>query len=237
MNMDARTNASASELDKFSKLAALWWNEQGSMGMLHRINPLRLTFITDQVDIAGKRVIDVGCGGGILTESLARAGAEATGIDLSNQTLEIAKLHAAAVGIKADYRLKSCEEMAAAYPEQFDVVCCMEMLEHVPDPRSIVEACAKLLKPGGYVFFSTIDRSLKAFLFAIIGGEYVLRILPRGTHAYKDLIKPSELYRWSHQNGLRLQQVSSFIYNPFTRRFRLRKGADVNYITCYRKTL
>lgn len=235
--MKARVNVDASELDKFSKLASLWWDEHGSMGMLHRINPTRFKFIADQVDVANKQVLDVGCGGGILTETLARAGANAVGIDLSSRTLEVAKLHAKTVGIKVDYCLKSCEEMAGAHPENFDVVCCMEMLEHVPDPASTVKACAELLKPGGHVFFSTINRNLKAFLFAIVGGEYVLRLLPRGTHSYRNLIKPSELHKWSRQNGLALLETSSFIYNPLTRNFRLRAGADVNYITCYQKAL
>lgn len=233
--MKARANVDASELDKFSKLASLWWDEHGSMGMLHRINPIRFKFIADQVDVANKQVLDVGCGGGILTETLARAGADAVGIDLSSRPLEIAKLHAKAVDIKIDYRLKSCEEMADTHAGKFDVVCCMEMLEHVPDPASTVKACARLLKPGGYVFFSTINRNLKAFLFAIVGGEYVLRLLPRGTHSYRGLIKPSELHKWSRQNGLVLLDTSSFIYNPLTKNFRLRSGADVNYISCYQK--
>lgn len=233
--MKACANVDASELDKFSKLASLWWDEHGSMGMLHRINPIRFKFIADQVDVAGKQVLDVGCGGGILTETLARARGDAIGIDLSIRSLEAAKLHADTVGIKVDYRLKSCEEMADAYPGRFDVVCCMEMLEHVPDPASTIKACAKLLKPGGYVFFSTINRNLKAFVFAIIGGEYVLRLLPRGTHSYRRLIKPSELHEWSRQNGLMLLKTSSFIYNPLARSFRLKAGADVNYITCYQK--
>ncbi|MBN9565233.1 MAG: bifunctional 2-polyprenyl-6-hydroxyphenol methylase/3-demethylubiquinol 3-O-methyltransferase UbiG [Alphaproteobacteria bacterium] len=235
--MKTHTNVDVSELDKFSKLASLWWDEHGSMGMLHKINPIRFKFIADQVDVANKQVLDVGCGGGILTESLARAGANAMGIDLSSRPLEIAKLHAKEVGIKIDYRLKNCEEMADTHAKKFDVVCCLEMLEHVPDPASTVKACAKLLKPGGYAFFSTINRSLKAFLFAIIGGEYVLRLLPRGTHSYKSLIKPSELHKWSQQNGLTLLDTSSFIYNPLTKNFRLRTGADVNYISCYQKNL
>lgn len=233
--MKARANVDASELDKFSKLASVWWDERGSMGMLHRINPVRFKFIADQVNVANKQVLDAGCGGGILTETLARAGANAMGIDLSTPSLEVAKRHAKTVGTKVDYRLKSCEELADTQPGKFDVVCCMEVLEHVPDPASTVEACAKLLKPGGYVFFSTINRNLKAFLFAIVGGEYVLRLLPRGTHSYGSLIKPSELQRWSQKNGLLLLKTASFIYNPLTRNFRLRSGADVNYITCYQK--
>jgi 2-polyprenyl-6-hydroxyphenyl methylase/3-demethylubiquinone-9 3-methyltransferase len=233
--MNARENVDASELDKFSKLASLWWDEHGSMGMLHRINPIRFKFISDRVDVANKQVLDVGCGGGILTETLARAGANVIGIDLSSRPLETAKLHAKESGVKVDYRLKSCEEMTDIYLRKFDVVCCMEMLEHVPDPASTVKACAELLKPGGYVFFSTINRNLKAFLFAIVGGEYILRILPRGTHSYRSLIKPSELHRWAQQNRLTLLEISSFIYNPLTRNFRLRTGADVNYITCYQK--
>lgn len=233
--MKAYANADASELDKFSKLASLWWDEHGSMGMLHRINPIRCQFIADHVDITDKHVLDVGCGGGILTEALARAGADVIGIDLSGRPLEVARLHAEATGVKVDYQLKSCEEMADTHPGKFDVVCCMEMLEHVPDPASTVKACARLLKPGGYVFFSTINRSLKAFLFAIVGGEYVLRLLPRGTHSYKSLIKPSELHRWSRKNGLGLLNISSFIYNPLTGNFRLKTGADVNYIVCYQK--
>lgn len=235
--MKARANADASELDKFSKLAALWWDEHGSMGMLHRINPVRFGFIVRQTDVAGKRVLDAGCGGGILTETLAQAGACAMGIDLSGRPLDVARSHAEAAGIKIDYRLASCEEMADSHPEKFDVVCCMEMLEHVPDPASTVAACARLLKPGGHVFFSTINRSLKAFLFAIVGGEYVLRLLPRGTHSYANLIRPCELDAWSRQSGLALLETASFIYNPFSGNFRLRAGADVNYITCYRKPL
>ncbi len=228
-------NADFSELDKFSRLAELWWDKDGAMGMLHRINAARMRFIADNICIAGKKSIDIGCGGGILTESLAQAGAYMTGIDLSASVLKAASVHAEKSGLNIDYRLENCEETAGKSPGEFDAVFCMEVLEHVPDPGRTVAACARLLKPGGSVFFSTINRTLKAYFFAIVGAEYVLRLLPRGTHIYKKLIKPQELLMWAESSHLALERTSSFIYNPFSRNFSLRSGADVNYIAHYRK--
>lgn len=235
MKTNLYTNSDPSELDKFSNLAALWWDEDGKMGMLHRINAVRMRFIAESMDVAGKKALDVGCGGGILTESLVQGGACMTGIDLSAHVLKAASLHAKKSGLNIDYRLESCEEVAKKHPGEFDAVFCMEMLEHVPNPAQTVQACAQLLKPGGSAFFSTINRTPKAFFFAIVGGEYILRLLPKGTHTYKKLIKPKELLSWAKACDLYLKRTSSFIYNPFTGNFSLRDGVDVNYITHYWK--
>jgi 2-polyprenyl-6-hydroxyphenyl methylase / 3-demethylubiquinone-9 3-methyltransferase len=233
--MTQLVNADVAEINKFTKLAQLWWDENGAMGMLHTINPLRLNFITERVDVKNKKVIDIGCGGGILTESLAKKGAVVTGIDLSLHSLEIAKQHAKKSKLNIKYRVENIENLAKNNPASYDVVCCMEMLEHVPEPARTIAACAKILKPGGHVFFSTINRTLKALLFAIIGGEYILRILPKGTHTYSKLIKPIELEKWSKQNNLYLKHTTSFIYNIFLKKFKLKENiADVNYITYYR---
>lgn len=234
--MNSSVNVDPAEIEKFDRVAKLWWNPAGKMGMLHVINPLRTAFIADHVMLAGVRAVDVGCGGGILAEALAKAGARVTGIDQSTFTLEIARQHAAQAGLAIDYRLQTVEELAAREAGQFDVVTCMEMLEHVPDPAAVVGACARLLKPGGRAFFSTINRNLKAWLFAIVGGEYVLRILPRGTHQYAKLIRPDELRGWTVQSGLTFLGTASLMYNPLTRGFRVAPGrADVNYMASFSK--
>lgn len=234
--MNSSVNVDPAEIEKFDRVAKLWWNPAGKMGMLHVINPLRTAFIADHVALAGARAVDVGCGGGILAEALAKAGAKLTGIDQSTFTLEIARQHAAQSDLAIDYRLQTVEELAAREAGQFDVVTCMEMLEHVPDPAAVVDACARLLKPGGRAFFSTINRNLKAWLFAIVGGEYVLRILPRGTHQYAKLIRPDELRGWTAQSGLEFLGTASLMYNPLTRGFRVAPGrADVNYMASFGK--
>lgn len=233
--MSQFTNTDTSEIKKFDDVAQIWWDPKGEMGTLHTINPLRLKFITDVMDLSGKKVLDVGCGGGILTEALARDGAHATGIDLSKDSIEAAKIHAAQQGLTIDYRYENIEETASNHAGQFDAVTCMEMLEHVPDPGKIIAACSRLLKPGGHAFFSTINRTPKAFLFVIIGGEYILRLLPRGTHTYKKLIRPSELKQWSQQSGLQFRRLASLIYNPFTRRFKVAEVEDNNYFAHFAK--
>jgi 2-polyprenyl-6-hydroxyphenyl methylase/3-demethylubiquinone-9 3-methyltransferase len=206
------------------------------MGMLHVINPLRSRFVADHARIRGARAVDIGCGGGILAEALARAGAQVVGIDQSQQTLAIARQHAAGGGLPIDYRLQTVEELAQDEAGSYDIVTCMEMLEHVPDPAAVVAACARLLKPGGHAVFSTIDRSFKAWLFAIVGGEYVLRILPRGTHDYAKLIRPHELRAWAAASGLAFESVASLMYNPLGKRFRVAHGReDVNYMASFVK--
>ncbi|TAH37542.1 MAG: bifunctional 2-polyprenyl-6-hydroxyphenol methylase/3-demethylubiquinol 3-O-methyltransferase UbiG [Alphaproteobacteria bacterium] len=233
--MERYANADVAELDKFSRLAAIWWDKNGSMGMLHQINPLRVNFISRHADLIGVKVLDVGCGGGILSESLAKRGALVTGIDLSEAALEVATQHARMQNLEIDYRLEDAEALAQRRKGYYDVVLCMEMLEHVPCPKQTIAACAALLRSGGACFFSTIDRSLKSFVCAILIGEYILRILPRGTHSYHKLIKPSQLQNWSERNHLQLTSTASLIYNPFSGCFKLREGLDMNYLTCYRK--
>ncbi|WP_426663933.1 bifunctional 2-polyprenyl-6-hydroxyphenol methylase/3-demethylubiquinol 3-O-methyltransferase UbiG [Rhodanobacter aciditrophus] len=232
--MNLPTNVDPREIEKFDRVARLWWDPAGKMGMLHVINPLRTRFVTDRADLRDAKTVDIGCGGGIFAEALARAGARVVGIDQSPFTLEIARQHAAQSGLAIDYRLQTVEELAAREAGRYDVVTCMEMLEHVPDPAAVVDACARLLKPGGRAFFSTIDRSLKAWLFAIVGGEYVLRILPRGTHQYARLIRPAELRGWAARSGLDYIGVASLMYNPLGRRFRVADGReDVNYMASF----
>jgi 2-polyprenyl-6-hydroxyphenyl methylase/3-demethylubiquinone-9 3-methyltransferase len=223
-------NADPAELAKFEALAARWWDPESEFKPLHQINPLRLDWIDGAVGLSGKRVLDVGCGGGILAESMAARGAEVTGIDLGEAPLAVAKLHLLETGRKVDYRNISVEELAAAQPASFDAVCCMEMLEHVPDPASVVAACATLVRPGGTVFFSTINRNPKAFAFAVVGAEYLLRLLPRGTHEYAKFIRPSELEAWSRAAGLALRRAIGMHYNPVSQRYRLGQGLDVNYL-------
>jgi 2-polyprenyl-6-hydroxyphenyl methylase/3-demethylubiquinone-9 3-methyltransferase len=205
------------------------------MGTLHTINPLRMKFITDVLDLSGKKVLDVGCGGGILTEALAKSGAQAVGIDLSKDSIAAAKMHAAQQGLNIDYRYENIEDTASKQAGEFDAITCMEMLEHVPEPKKIIAACSRLLKPGGHAFFSTINRTPKAFLFVIIGGEYILRLLPRGTHTYKKLIRPAELKQWSHESGLEFRRLSSLIYNPFTGKFKVVEKEDNNYFAHFIK--
>lgn len=234
--MTSFSNADTQEISKFDRVSDLWWDPAGKMGMLHTINPLRQRFISDQIDIPQPRVVDVGCGGGILTEALARTGADVTGIDLSEMSLETARQHARQQGLTIDYRYQNAEQLAQEQEGSFDAVVCMEMLEHVPDPAQVVAACARALKPGGRAVFSTINRTAKAFLFAIIGGEYVLRLLPRGTHSYRKLIRPCEMRGWAHARGLEFTSIASLMYNPLTRRFRVAAGReDVNYIASFVK--
>lgn len=229
-------NADPAELAKFSAVAHTWWDLEGEFKPLHRINPLRLDWIASQCVLSGKQVLDVGCGGGILADSLARKGAHVTGIDLASKALKVAKLHALeAQTPNIAYREISAEAMAQERSAQFDVVTCMEMLEHVPDPASVVQACADLVKPGGWVFFSTLNRNPKAFLSAIVGAEYVLNLVPRGTHEYAKFIRPSELARFLRTAGLTLQTSAGLQYNPLTDRFWLNADTSVNYLIAAQK--
>lgn len=223
-------NADPAELDKFGELAHRWWDPNSEFKPLHDINPLRIDWIDHHVGLAGKRVLDVGCGGGLLSEGMAARGAEVTGIDLSEKPLSVARLHLLESGRKVDYRLMAVEQLAAEMPESFDVVTCLEMLEHVPNPSSIVGACARLVKPGGQVFFSTLNRNPKSYLFAVVGAEYVLKMLPKGTHDYARFIKPSELARWSKQAGLEPDEVIGMSYNPLLKEYSLGKDTSVNYL-------
>ena len=228
--MTASHNADQAELDKFSELAHRWWDPESEFKPLHDINPLRLNWIDRAVGLAGKQVLDVGCGGGILAESMAACGAVVTGIDLSDKALSVAKLHLLETGRKVDYRKISAEDLAAEMPGTFDVVTCLEMLEHVPAPASTVRACAQLVRPGGMVFFSTINRNPKSYLFAVIGAEYVLRMLPRGTHDYARFIRPAELARYCREAGLAVDEVIGMTYNPFGKAYALGADTDVNYL-------
>ncbi|MCX9156025.1 bifunctional 2-polyprenyl-6-hydroxyphenol methylase/3-demethylubiquinol 3-O-methyltransferase UbiG [Niveibacterium sp. 24ML] len=230
-------NADPAELHKFSELAHRWWDPESEFKPLHQINPLRLDWIDQHTTLTGKRAIDIGCGGGILSESMAGRGAIVTGVDLSDKALGVARLHLYESGQNVDYRKVSAEEIANAEPESFDVVTCMEMLEHVPDPASTVAAAAKLAKPGGAVFFSTLNRNPKSYLFAIIGAEYVLRMLPRGTHEYARFIKPSELARFARDAGLEIEEVIGMTFNPITQVYALGRDTDVNYLVRCHKPL
>jgi len=224
------SNVDAAELNKFSELAHKWWDKNSEFKPLHEINPLRLNYINDTVSLAGKRVLDVGCGGGILSESMAEKGAQVTGIDLGEKALKVAQLHSLESGIAVDYRLIAAEVLAEQEVGTYDVVTCLEMLEHVPDPASIVSACAKLVKPGGHVFFSTINRNPKAYAFAVLGAEYILQMLPKGTHDYAKFIKPSELASFARQADLTLQDQAGMSYNPITKHYSLNKDVSVNYL-------
>jgi 2-polyprenyl-6-hydroxyphenyl methylase/3-demethylubiquinone-9 3-methyltransferase len=237
--MDTTLNADPQELAKFSELAHRWWDPDSEFRPLHQINPLRLDWIDRLAQLRGKRVVDVGCGGGILADAMARRGAaEVLGIDLASKPLKVAQLHALEAGTPSiDYREVAAEQLAAEQPASFDVVTCMEMLEHVPVPASIVQACATLVKPGGWVFFSTLNRNAKAFLFAIVGAEHVLELLPKGTHEYARFIKPSELARWCRDAGLDLVETRGLGYNPLTRRYRLSGDTSVNYLVACRRPL
>lgn len=230
------SNVDQAEIEKFSALASRWWDPNSEFKPLHAINPLRLEWIKQLTGgLAGKNVIDIGCGGGILAESVAVAGATVTGIDLAEKSLKVARLHGLESGVPVTYRNVSAEDMAAEHPSQFDIVTCMEMLEHVPDPGSIIRACSTLVKPGGWVFFSTINRNPKSFLFAIVGAEYVLRLLPRGTHSWKSFIRPSELATSARTAGLEPLEMRGMGYNPLTEHYSLNNDTSVNYLMATRK--
>ncbi|MFS2224432.1 bifunctional 2-polyprenyl-6-hydroxyphenol methylase/3-demethylubiquinol 3-O-methyltransferase UbiG [Pantoea sp. B65] len=224
-------NVDHAEIAKFEAVASRWWDLEGEFKPLHRINPLRLGYIAQHADgLFGKKVLDVGCGGGILAESMAREGAVVTGLDMGAEPLEVARLHALESGVQVEYRQQTVEEHAQQFAGQYDVVTCMEMLEHVPDPRSVVHACARLVKPGGEVFFSTLNRNSKAWLMAIFGAEYLLRMVPRGTHDIKKFIRPAELLGWVDETPLRERHIIGLHYNPLRNKFRLGHGVDVNYM-------
>lgn len=228
--MQTTQNADPAELEKFSQLAHRWWDPDSEFKPLHQINPLRLSWIDERADIAGKAVLDVGCGGGILAESMAARGAAVCGIDLSEKALKVAQLHLLESRLPVTYEAVSAEAFAARRPGEFDVVTCMELLEHVPEPASTIGACAALLKPGGHAFFSTLNRNPKSYLFAIIGAEYVLKLLPRGTHDYARFIRPSELAAACRVNGLRVNEFIGMTYNPLTKHYALGPNCDVNYM-------
>jgi 2-polyprenyl-6-hydroxyphenyl methylase/3-demethylubiquinone-9 3-methyltransferase len=229
-------NADPAELAKFSDLAHRWWDPESEFRPLHQINPLRLAWIDELASLSGKNVLDVGCGGGILSDSMARKGAQVTGIDLSTKALRVAQLHALEASTTGvSYREVSAEALAAEQPASFDVVTCMEMLEHVPDPASVVRACSELVKPGGWVFFSTINRNPKSFVFAIVGAEYLLQMLPKGTHEYAKMIRPSELAGYCRAASLDLAQTRGMEYNPLTKRYWLSQDTSVNYLLATRK--
>jgi 2-polyprenyl-6-hydroxyphenyl methylase/3-demethylubiquinone-9 3-methyltransferase len=230
------TNADPQELEKFGELAHKWWDTEGDFKPLHRINPLRLDWIAQRTPLHGKTVLDVGCGGGILAEAMARRGANVLGIDLSVKPLKVARLHAMESGLSGlEYREVAVEALAAERPAGFDTVTCMEMLEHVPDPSAIVAACGRMLKPGGWAFFSTINRNAKAFAFAIVAAEHVLKLLPKGTHEYAKLIRPSELAAWCRSAGLDVEEMRGLEYNPLGQRYRLSSDTSVNYLVACRK--
>ncbi len=236
MNQQAVTqNIDPREIAKFDEVAYRWWDPESEFRPLHEINPLRLQYIDSHAGLKNKSVLDVGCGGGILSESMAAKGAEVTGIDMGKGPIEIARLHLYESGLQVHYEQISAEAFAAEHPAAFDVVTCMEMLEHVPEPESIVQACADALKPGGYAFFSTLNRNPKSYVHAILGAEYILNMLSKGTHDYKKFIKPSELARWLRQAGLELVNITGLTYNPLSKQYKLTEDIDVNYMVCTRK--
>ncbi|MCH5050659.1 bifunctional 2-polyprenyl-6-hydroxyphenol methylase/3-demethylubiquinol 3-O-methyltransferase UbiG [Pectobacterium aquaticum] len=232
MNAENQTpNVDHQEIAKFEAIASRWWDLEGEFKPLHRINPLRLGYISQHAEgLFGKKVLDVGCGGGILAESMAREGADVTGLDMGTEPLQVARLHALESGVAVDYVQETVEAHAHAHPGLYDVVTCMEMLEHVPDPQSVVQACAKLVKPSGHVFFSTINRNAKAWMMAVIGAEYVLKMVPRGTHDIKKFIRPAELMHWVDSTPLREKHITGLHYNPLTDHFKLGPNVDVNYM-------
>ena len=235
--MPYTNNIDPAEIKKFDDLASRWWDENGEFKPLHEMNPLRLNFINMGSPLENAKVCDVGCGGGILTESMAKCGATTTGIDMGKAPLSVARLHALESELEINYQQITAEEFAENNPASFDVITCMEMLEHVPDPASIISACFKLVKPGGSVYFSTINRNPKSYLFAIVGAEYVMKMLPRGTHDYARFIKPSELDHWARNANLELQNIKGISYNPFTSMFSQSQDVDINYMVHYTRPL
>ncbi len=233
--MTHTANFDPSEIKKFEELASRWWDEQGEFKPLHEMNPLRLNFINTGSPLEGKTACDIGCGGGILSESMAKCGASVTGLDMGKAPLSVARLHAMESELDIDYQQITAEEFAEKNPEKFDVITCMEMLEHVPDPASVINACHQLVKPGGSIYFSTINRNPKAYLLAIIGAEYVMKMLPRGTHDYSRFIKPSELDSWARAAGLELRDLKGVTYNPLTGLFSQSQNVDVNYMVHYQR--
>lgn len=228
-------NVDSAEIHKFTEMAHEWWDLTGPCRPLHELNPLRLSFIKKHASLSHKKVVDVGCGGGILTEALAKEGAQATGIDLGHSVLEVARLHALASQLNINYQEISVEDFALTHPHSFDVVTCMEMLEHVPDPESVVKACSQLTAPGGTLFFSTLNRNIMSYVKAIIGAEYILRLLPRGTHNYQQFITPAELGQWARDAHLSVNDLAGLGYNPFTKQFSLTNDTQVNYLMCAQK--
>jgi 2-polyprenyl-6-hydroxyphenyl methylase/3-demethylubiquinone-9 3-methyltransferase len=229
-------NIDQTEIEKFAKLASHWWNPQGELKTLHDINPLRLQYITEKVSLKDKKVLDIGCGGGILAESMDHCGALVTGIDLGAEALQAAEFHQKTSKTNVSYKLVSAEEFATTHAGQFDVITCLELLEHVPDPLSIIQAAATLLKPGGHVFFSTLNRTVKSYLFAIVGAEYVLKILPKNTHDFSKFIRPSELAEWARQSHLTVNDITGMNYNPLTKECKLSENVSINYLMCLTKS-
>ncbi len=230
-------NVDEAEIKKFEELAHRWWDANSEFKPLHEINPLRLNFIDQTAKLTGKKVLDVGCGGGILAESMAQRGATVSGIDMGEAPLEVARLHLLESGVDVDYKRIPVEQLAEELPESFDIVTCMEMLEHVPDPESIIKACAKLTKPGGHLFFSTLNRNPKAYLFAIIGAEYLLKLLPKGTHEFSKFIRPAELDVWIRAAELDTDEITGLVYNPFSQKYSLGPDISVNYMVSCRKNI
>lgn len=236
MNTSTSPNVDPAEVAKFNAIANRWWDPDSEFKPLHDINPLRANFIDKHAAVAGKTVLDVGCGGGLLTEAMAHRGANVTGIDMGETPLKVAQLHALESNLPIDYQQTTAEAFAINHAAHFDVVCCLEMLEHVPDPASVIRACAAMVKPGGHLFFSTINRNPKAYAFAIVGAEYVLKLLPKGTHEYAKFIRPSELAGWLRETGLQLEHMTGMTYNPFTRQYKLDdRDVSVNYLVHARK--
>lgn len=232
---DTTINVDHDEIAKFEKLAARWWDPESEFKPLHDINPLRLDYIDRLAGLQGKRVLDVGCGGGLLAEGMAARGADVTGIDMGKAPLTVARLHQHESGLDIDYRQATAEQLASEQPGSFDIVTCLEMLEHTPDPAAVITACARLIRDNGYIILSTINRNPKSWLFAVIGAEYVLNLLPRGTHEYAKFIRPSEMEAWSREAGLSLEDLTGMSYNPLTREYRLGTDVSVNYLACFRR--